>query len=123
MESHSIRLKVIRREGSEHADAHIKTSNVSTMSKLPFVLLLLHNLLLLVPSHADEFSVAAYYAGAGYQPDYNVNASAHLLTDLILASQEPQEDATLNGCCLKPLDYATARQARTYKEEKTGRTT
>jgi hypothetical protein len=91
------------------------------MSKLPFVLLLLQNLLLIVPSHADEFVVAAYYAGPQVSPDYNVNASAHLLTDLILASQAPQEDATLDGCCLEPLDFATARQARARKQETTGR--
>ena len=86
-----------------------------------FLLILLFQIsLFVVFIDAEEtFAIAAYFPD--YRLDFNVNVTATLLTDLILFSQEPNADASLDGCCLKPKDYETARQAKAYKKETTGK--
>jgi hypothetical protein len=84
------------------------------------LILFFYSSLFVVSIDSEEtFAIAAYFPD--YRQDFNVNITAPLLTDLILFSLEPKADASLDGCCLKPEDYETARQARAYKKETTGK--
>lgn len=71
-----------------------------------------------VTSSNQRFIISGYWPE--FRTDYDINATALYLTDLMLHSIEPTPDGNITNCCLDEINYDLAQLAKAYKKEMTG---
>lgn len=71
-----------------------------------------------VTSTNPSFIISGYWPE--FRTDYDINATALYLTDLMLHSIEPTPDGNITNCCLDEINYELAQRAKAHKKEMTG---